>query len=292
MNDAIKKLLAALGLPQAQIDALAAISDAKDLKVEDFVTPIKTNFQTQFLNDDTFLESIPEEKTSKTVKKQIESSQYARFMNETQDVTREFAISLDDLTPEEKKSLKGTLRAAIKKAQASGADSKTITDLQDKLSQVMAEKTKAETEAEKRVNDAVSSTSKKYADKLEKANAIAILNGQTTVPAEYVVDTALGKVKEKYTVSFNPETLTAELKQKANPQLDVLRQDGSRITLKDALVEQIKEDGIYKEIEKEETIAPKTEKIEVTGDATKAVVASYIEKKMQPALAQEAVPAK
>lgn len=290
MAEQHKKILSALGLSKEQIDKLESMTadELKELKVEDFTSPVKTNFQTQFLNDDAFLEAIPEEKTSKTVKKNIESSQYARFMNEATDVTKEFALDLSDLTPEEKKSLKGTVRAIIKKAQASGTDSKTLVELQNKLSEALAAKTNAEAGTEKKIADAVAAESKKYGAKLEKSAIHTVLSNikGLTVKPEYIADMVLNKVKDKFTPQFNPDTMSFELKKKDNPVLDVLKSDGTKQTFNETVLEILKADELWKEpVATPPTPTPTT--VQVDGDKTKPVIPDYILKNMNPGLKEE-----
>lgn len=248
MAEQHKKILKALGLPAAQIDALETMNetDAANLKVEDYVSPVKAIFQTQFLNDDSFLESIPEEKTSKVVKKNIEKGQYARFMNEMKDVAKELGISYDDLSPEIQTSIKGFYKETVKKAGTKEGSAAALAELQGKLQIALAEKTTLETSTADKISKAVNDATASYSAKLERAATIAAMVGKTTVPAEYIVDTVIAKIKEVGTPVFNADTMSFAMKQKNNPELDVLKSDGTKTTFTETLDEILKKDNLFK----------------------------------------------
>lgn len=290
MPEQHKKILAALGLAKEQIEAIEAITpdQAKDFKIEDFVETVKYNFQTQFLNDDGFLEGIPEERTSKTVKKNIESAQYARFMNEMKDVAKELNIDFADLSAENQKSLKGFYRETFKKGLTKAGNTQALVELQDKLSQALADKTNLETTTEKRVSDAIAAESKKYGAKLEKSainSMLANVKGLTVKP-EYISEGVLNKVKERFTPVFNPETMAFDLKKKDNPVLDVLKADGKKQTFNEVVMDILKEDELWKE-PAAGAAPPPTQTIQVNGDSAKPVVPDYILKNMRVGLAEE-----
>ena len=286
MTEQHKRILLALGLSKELSEAETLTDD----QIAQAVTAVRSNFQTQFLNDDSFLEAIPEEKTSKTVKKNIESAQYARFMNEGKDVAREFGIDTSDLSPDEQKSLKAWQRAVITKARSTGATPETIRELQDKLSQALGEKAAIETSVEKKLQDAETNAAKKYGAKLERAAAISELTGIKGITAkpDYIVDRLLTKVKDRFTPVFNPETMNFEIKQKSNPQLDALKSDGKHYTFSEIAIDVLKEDELYKDPVQQQT-TQQTTTVQVNGDSAKPVIPEYILKTMNKGLAEEAV---
>jgi|GEM_PF-4695835 len=290
MAEQHKKILSALGLSKEQIDKLESMTadELKELKVEDFTNPVKSNFQTQFLNDDAFLQSIPEEKTSKDVKKKIESSQYARFMNELKDVAKEMGIDFEDLSSEDQKSIKGFYRATQNKALGKAGNSAALVELQNKLSEALAAKTSVETGTDKKIADAVAAESKKYGAKLEKSAIHSVLSNMKglTVKPEYIADMVLNKVKDKFTPQFNPDTMSFELKKKDNPVLDVLKADGSKQTFNETVLEILKADELWKEPAKEKEEGKK-QTVEIEGDKTKPVIPEYILKNMNAGLKEE-----
>lgn len=296
MAEQHKKILSALGLSQAQIDILENMTpeQLKELKIEDFTGPVKTSFQNQFLNDEGFLENIPEEKTSKKVKKSLESGQYARFMNEMKDAAKELNIDFSDLSAEDQKSLKGFFRETFKKGLTKAGNADALIELQGKLQQALSEKTTLETNTEKRVSDAVAAESKKYGAKLEKAGILSILSNikGLVVKPEFVADQVLNMVKDKFTPKFNPDTMNFDLKKKDHPDLDVLKTDGSKQTFQETVMDILKTNELWKEPAKEKE-QPKVDQVSVNGDHTKVnPIPDYIQKTMNAGLQEEAVTAK
>lgn len=292
MAEQHKKILSALGLSSEQIDRLEAMTpeELRELKVDDFTGQVKSNFKTQFLNDDTFLESIPEEKTSKSVKKNIESAQYARFMNEMKDAARELNIDFSDLSAENQKSLKGFYRETFKKGLSKAGNTQALVELQDKLSQTLADKSNLEATTEKKIQDAIAAETRKYGAKLEKAAINSVLNGikGLTVKPEYIAEGVLNKVKDNFTPKFNPDTMAFDLKQKSNPELDVLKADGKKQTFNEVVMDILKEDELWREPAEPKPTATTTT-VHVSGDVAKPVIPDYILNNINKGLKEETI---
>lgn len=293
MAEQHKQILKAFGLSATQIDALENMTadQLATLKVDDYVTPVKAAFQNQFLNDETFLEGIPEEKTSKAVKKNIEKSQYARFMNEMKDIAKELQIDFADLSADDLKSIKGFYRETFKKGLSKAGNTQAMVELQDKLSQALGEKTTLEAGVDKKVADAVAAEGQKYLTRLEKSAITTKLAGikGLTVKPDYISDRVLGRVREKYEPVFDVETMSFKLMQKGNTALDVLKSDGSKMAFDEAVMDILKADELWKEpvVVKDKEI--KTEKIRVDGDLTKPVIPDYIQRNIDKGVKEEAV---
>lgn len=297
MGEQHKAIFSKLGLSNDEIDAIEKVTlekkDGKDVlpdafKADDYVTKITGTYKTKFLNDNSFLSEIPVDRIPAAAKQALETGQYERFLTEMKDVAKEMGIPIDQIPAEDQRSIKKLARGTITKYFETKGGDKTITELQGKLSTALAEKTKAESDAEGKVTTATEREKKKVnaiVEKLVVSTEIGAIP-KVKVKPTYIASGVLEKLKAKYNLEVNADAMEINLKQKDNDKLDVLKSDGSKLLLKDALQEILTADDLIDQSEAPKDKSKETVIVKVNGEKANPV-ASYIDDKMQKAIEAE-----
>jgi hypothetical protein len=290
----IVDLLTTLGVPAedaAKIDTLPEAEQAT-FDAKPYAEKVKGNYETQFKNDPNFFNNITVENLPPTVKKAIESGQYARATNEAKGkIAKALGFTADeikDLESDDYKALDFYIPAITEKwTKTKAGDKETQAQLIEARKQLekygpdyeKGIETKYQTQAEQKVTAAIFN-----AALIGELSAIPGLK----IPAGDIAATANQILQSKYGFERVGD-YSVELRQKANPQMKVLKTGSSQeLTLKEALAEIATERGW---VEKEEKDKGKgSGKINVTpgADGTlKMVVAPHLQDKLAKKIAAE-----
>lgn len=281
-------VLQAAGMPEDKIKELDAITADKvaEFKPDGYLEQISTAQRTQMLNDPKFYEThITEEKLPTEFRKKVESAQYGRFINEFKDVaTKTLGLKEgEDFTADDATKLKVFAEKVAKGYLGKNAPKGDIKVIQDQLIAAVKEKEDLENGFTEKLNTAVSDANTKAMTKLDRLASVQKIGEikDLNVKPHIVADHLMGTLRSQYTVKLDPETLQFSLKQKANPELDVV--EGSKVlTFDDALTKLAKAEGLLKEGDGSEKKDEKSGTVEVEVDGEKAgVVPDYIKNKME-----------
>ena len=295
------QLMKGLGFSDEQIQAVESLTpeqmkswkpdDPEALKVfnpNELVTHVQTGLKNVLSNDPEFLKNIPEDKINPDILKKIEKGQYARFQNELVEVaTKKLGLEDKELTEEDRKSIKGLAEKMAVTYLSKKGNVQGLQEMQTKLSEALQnlESMKAQhtenlkTELEK-VNGANTAKLIKTLTKVELSGLDGV---KLAVGANFIADPVLSSLSSKYAIVLD-ENDNLDLKQKANPQLDVLDGTGKKMTFQQALRNAVIENKLGTE-EKEEGKDEKRKKIIVGGgdgggDGKTELVPSYIADKI------------
>lgn len=296
MKQILEAILKELGIETKDIEAIIGLSedDQKTYKPQDIVDKIKAGTKTALMNDDAFLSSIPEEKIGKGILKKIESGQYARFQNELLEAAKKNLgledKDLEDLTEEEKKSIKKTMVRIADKHLAKKGGQEGVAAIQKQLADATEALEKKDGEIETKVNEAVDKTTKAFGQRiistLTKGELGSLDKVKLNVKPEYIIDKVLQKVAAKYEAVLQVgDDDVIHLKQKKNDALAVVGKDNKEILFATALREVVLEEKLGTE---EATPGPggkKKQLIDSSGgdggnEDGETVVASYIQDKI------------
>lgn len=248
-------LLTTLGLPAedaAKIDALPEAEQAT-FDAKPYAEKVKGNYQTQFQNDPEFFKDLTVEKLPPEVKKRLESTQFARASNIVRD---KFVKGLGmteadyaDLPDEQKEKIELLIPAIAEKYTKTKAGDKQLqADLIEARKKLEAfdgyeEKTKTKYEGEANQKVAAAIFNAALIGELSAIPGLKIAAGDIAKTANDILQSKYGFERVgDYAI---------ELRQKANPQMKVLKNGSSQeLTLKDALLEIATERG-WVEKEKE-----------------------------------------
>ncbi len=292
------QILAAVGIPAEKITELNKLTpeQMKEFKLDDYIAPVNSAYETKLLNDGNFLNKIPVEKLPDSIKKSIETGQYGRFMNELKEVaTKELGLEMTEFPEDVQKSLKQFFRKANELYTTKKApDSKTLIALQQQLQDALRGKETVEGSISTKIAEALAGEKTKHSTQLEKLLTMLQLSSldgyKLKVKPEYIVDAMLGKLKGKYSLNFDPETQGFSVNQKDHPGLKALN-GSNEITFTDALLEQLQSDGLIDKIEGGGSNGEKPPvTVRVSNDG-KTELPGYIADKMKTALKEETVKA-
>jgi hypothetical protein len=298
VDEAYEGVLTALGVPAADITALKGVTaeSLKDFKPETIVTSLRTNLENTYLNNPEFLGKITPEKLPEKLKKDIESGQYGRFMNELGAVATKAGIDLSDLAEDEKKSLSKTAQKILDKYAGKLNTPEALNALQKEVQKLTRANTDLEATVEQKVAAATAAATQGQNGLLTKLlteNLLGTLG--TKVKASALTDGAISLANDLYTLVLNGTTIS--IKQKANPALDVINKDGSVKTYKQALEEIAtgeewiakKEEKTTEQIEKEKSEAEKggTGKVTVKVNGNEVGLPSHIAGKIAENIKKE-----
>lgn len=277
VDEAYTAVLTDLGLPADKIEALKGVTadTLKDFKKEDFLAPIKTNLETSFLNDPNFLSKITREKVPEVVRKDIESGQYGRFMNEFKDyATKTLGLDLADLTPDEEKSLRKVAEKVTTKYAGKLGTPEALKTVQAELQKALADNTTKDSTHAETLKTTVAATEAKYTSlftKLLAQTQLANIEGGLVAPAEMLTDSVLELAKAQYTLKN--EGTEVVVKRKDNPELDAVNTDGTKVTFSQIIKDIATQKGLVKkastETTKEETGKVTATTVEVNGNTVK-----------------------
>lgn len=274
------QILTTLGLPADQIAALNAITpdQMKDFNADTFITPISQGMRTALLADNEFLKTIDVTKLPEEVRKPLEQGQYGRFINEYKSFLKEQGLDITDLPDKEQNSLKALAKAGFDKHGKKIGAPEALQTLQTQLQAAIAEKEGLQTDWEKKHTEGISSVEAAANARVERMAAFVEVGGfKTVVPASMIADSIQTNLKAIYSITFNTETTSFEVKQKANPQLPVM--EGSKVlTYKDVLTKYMKDNNLLA-AEKVEEVTKKV--IPADGNGQTRQIAGHIAKKIE-----------
>jgi len=288
----IVDLLTNLGMPAedaAKIDSLPEAEQAT-FDAKPYAEKVRANYQTQFQNDPEFFSGITVDKLPPAVKKQIESAQFGRAAKITTDkLVKALGMTeadYADLPEETKEKIELLIPAIAEKYTKTKTGDKELQnqliEARKKLEQYGPDyeagiETKHKTAAEQRITSAI-------------FNA-ALIGELSSIPglkisASDIAKTAHDILQSKYGFERVGD-YSVELRQKANPQMKVLKEGSSHeLTLKDALTELATERGW---IEKPAVATKGNGVVTVTPEngALKMIVAPHLQDKISKKIAAE-----
>lgn len=249
MPSHIETVLTSVGFSPEDATKIASLPEAEQaaFDAKPYAEKVKANYATQFSNDPEFFSSITIEKLPPAIKKQMESAQYARATNVAKGA---IAKSLG-FTPEQIKDLEVEDFKALDFYVPAIVDKWTKTKAGDKeLQQQLID---ARKQLEKYGPDFEKDVETKYETKAEERITGAIFNAALVgelaaipglkINAADIAKTAHEILSNKYAFERVGD-YSVELRQKANPQMKVLKNNSSQeLTLKDALLEVATERG-------------------------------------------------
>lgn len=253
MPKAIETILKSVGLPDEDITKITSLPEAEqeNFDVKPLVEKVKGNYQTQFQNDPEFFKGITIENLPPSVKKTIESGQYARATNEAKGkIAKALGFSAEeikDLEGDDFKALDFYIPAITDKWTKSKSGSKEVQE------QLIAERKKNEEFLKKYGPDYEKEVETKHKSAAEQMITAAIFNANLVgelsaipglkIPAADIALAAANEINKKYGFEKVGD-FSIELRQKGNPAMKVLKNGSSQeLTLKDALVELATERG-------------------------------------------------
>jgi len=243
-------ILQALGVSKKDIDAIEALEDLKDWTPDATVEEVRNKIKKVLENDPDFLNSIPEDKIPEPVRKKYETTQYSRFQNELLDAAKKQLgfedTDLEKLTAEDRKSIKKTMVKIAELNLSKKNNTEGLKKLQDDYQAALQELEKKDTDWQTKLETEVKTVSEKTNEKLMKFLAQTHLTSlekvKLNVPASYIVDPILNKIRGKYSVLMEGDDLV--LRQKENPALKVVDKKGHDVTFMEALRAQVLEDKV------------------------------------------------
>lgn len=286
MQKHLEEVLTKTGLTPEQVKSIAELpDDAKDFKPEDHVTAIRGSVETALKNDNAFWEGLDEKNVGQPFLKKIEASQYGRAAN----IVRTNMLKATGLTDKDFEALgeEGKKIEVFSKEFAKKLSEGKVTDkeLQNKLIEAntkIAELEGAAPELETKFKTQYESRAAEDKFDFIVMAQLASLQG-LKAPASYISDKIAAKLKSEYAYVVNGTE--ASLKQKANPQLDILIENGTkRLTLIDAIKKIVTADGLL-----EPSKSTKEEgKSEIEIDGEKGLKLGHVSDKIKKRLAEEA----
>lgn len=242
----IQDILIAAGIPAEDAEKIDSLPEADQAAFDSkpYLDKVKDNFKTQFQNDPEFFTDLTLEKLPPAVKKKVESAQYGRAANVMRDkFLKGLGMSdadIADLTDEQREKLEQFIPAVTEKyAKTKAGDKQLQQDLIEARKKLEGydgyeDKIKVKYEAE---------SNQKIAAAIFRANLIGELSRipGLKISASDIAKTADEIVNSKYAFERVGD-FGVELRQKANPQMKVLKDNSSHeLTLSEALLEIAKE---------------------------------------------------
>lgn len=251
MPSHIETLLTEVGVPAEDIAAVTALKDTDQFDPKPIVGKVKSSYQTQFQNDPNFFSDLTVEKLPAEVRKKLENTSFGRASGlATQKVLKAFGMTeadYADLPEETKEKFENLIPAIAEKFTKTKSGAKEIQE------QLIAERRKREELEAKFGADYEKTIEEKHTGIANQKISAAIFNASLVgelssipglkIPASDIAATASQIIQSKYGFERIGD-YTVELRQKANPQMKVLKNGSSQeLTLKDALVEIATERG-------------------------------------------------
>jgi len=243
----IQDILIAAGIPAEDAEKIDSLPEADQATFDSkpYMDKVKESYKTQFQNDPEFFTDLTLEKLPPAVKKKVESAQYGRAANVMRDkFLKGLGMSdadIADLTDEQREKLEQFIPAVTEKyAKSKSSDKK----LQEDLIAARKELEKYGPDYEKGIESKYNTLSEqKIAAAIFRANLIGELSRipGLKISASDIAKTADEIVNSKYAFERVGD-FGVELRQKANPQMKVLKDNSSHeLTLSEALLEIAKE---------------------------------------------------
>lgn len=294
MPTPVENFLIHIGIPAEEATKIITVPETEQATFDaaPYAEKVKANYQTQFKNDPTFFNDIKLENLTPEVRKQIESGQYARATNVAKEkIAKALGFTEDqikDLQTEDYKSLDFFVPAIAERyAKTKAGDKQLQQDLIEARKQL--EKYGPDYEEEIK-NKYEGESTQKITAAIFNANLISELSSipGLKINASDIAKTANDILQSKYAFERVGD-FSVELRQKANPQMKVLKTGSSQeLTLKEALHEIATERG-WIEKEKEGGAGSGKFKIEPGKDGNlQMVVAPHNQDKISKKIAEEA----
>lgn len=251
-------ILMAFGMSKAEAEKVSNLTEdeLKEWKPDEVSEKIRGNVKTALSNDQSFLDTIPEEKIPAAVKKNIEKNQYARFQNELIDVaTKELGLEDKDLTEDDRKSIKKLAGKMANLYLTKKGSVEGLQKMQTELAQARQDLTKKDEDWKTKLDTETGAIKNTYSQKIIRSLAQSALSSldkvKLNVGASYLTDPVLNKLNSKYKVMLSDnDELT--VKQKENDKLDVVDKGGKILTFNDVLRQTVLEDKLGIEVKEEE----------------------------------------
>ena len=246
MSKHIQDILIAAGIPAEDAEKIDSLPEADQATFDSkpYMDKVKESYKTQFQNDPDFFTDLTLEKLPPAVKKKVESAQYGRAANVMRDkFLKGLGMSdadISDLTDEQREKLEQFIPAVTEKyAKTKAGDKQLQQDLIEARKKLEGydgyeDKIKVKYETE---------SNQKIAAAIFRANLIGELSRipGLKISASDIAKTADEIVNSKYAFERVGD-FGVELRQKANPQMKVLKDNSSHeLTLSEALLEIAKE---------------------------------------------------
>lgn len=247
MPKVVETLLTSVGLPAEDIAKIVALPEEEQEKfdVSPYAEKVKGNYQTQFKNDPAFFKDLTLDSLPPATKKILEGEQYGRLSNVGKDkLLKGLGMSeadFEDVPEEQRKRLETFVPIALERWTKKNSGAKDVQE------QLIAERKKNEDYQKKYGPDYEKEVETKHQTAADVKVTAAIFNaaliGELSaipglkIPATDIAATANGILQSKYGFERVGD-YSVELRQKANPQMKVLKNGSSQeLTLKDALLE-------------------------------------------------------
>jgi hypothetical protein len=242
----IQDILIAAGIPAEDAEKIDSLPEADQATFDSkpYMDKVKESYKTQFQNDPEFFTDLTLEKLPPAVKKKVESAQYGRAANVMRDkFLKGLGMSdadIADLTDKQREKLEQFIPAVTEKyAKTKAGDKQLQQDLIEARKKLEGydgyeDKIKVKYETE---------SNQKIAAAIFRANLIGELSRipGLKISASDIAKTADEIVNSKYAFERVGD-FGVELRQKANPQMKVLKDNSSHeLTLSEALLEIAKE---------------------------------------------------
>lgn len=282
-------LLTTVGLPLEDLEKISTLTEdeQKTFDPKPYSEKVKANYQTQLQNDPAFFTDMTIEKLPPSVKKMLESGQYARATN----VAKSALAKSLGFNAEEVKDLEADDFKALEKYIPAITEKWTKTKAGDKeLQQQLIE---ARKKAEQYGPDYEKGVETKYETQAEQKVTAAVLDYNVVADLSSIPNLKINAVDVSKTAT---EILVSrygyarvgnlvELRQKANPEMKVLKTNSSQeLTLKEALIEIATERGW---IEKEKVVNGSGVVTTVTPTNGQLFVAPHLQDKISKKIAEE-----
>lgn len=289
----LETLLTTAGIPADDVAQILAVPEAEQetFDVKPFADKIKTNYQTQLQNDPAFFEGLTPEKLPIDTKKKLENSAFGRASKIVVDKFIKGIGMTDadyqDLPQETKDKIELLIPAIAEKWTKTKSGDKQI---QEQLIEARRQLEKygpdyEQTVASKFENEA----NQKINNTILRANLIGELSALEglKIPAADLAKTAEDILLSRYGYERVGD-FTIELRQKANPQMKVLKDNSSQeLSLREALQQLATERNWIAE-EKTESKGSGVVKVEPNKNGQLQMVAPHLRDKISKKIQAEA----
>lgn len=289
MPTPVETILTNAGIPQEEVSKIIALQgeEADKFDANPYLQQVETNYKTRFENDPKFFSDITLEKLPGEIKKKIEGSQFARAANIVRDKLLKglgmTEADYSDLSEEQKTELDSFIPAIAEKFTKTKAGDK---ELQNQLIEARKKLEGFEGYEEKIKGKYQSEAEQKITAAIFNANLIGELSRipGLKITAADIAKTANDILSSKYAFERVGD-FSVELRQKANPQMKVLKNGSSHeLTLADALLE-IATERNWVEKETKPTSGSGVTPVVPTNNGLKTVIPPHLQDKISQKIA-------
>lgn len=292
MPTPVETILTSVGIPAEEVSKIVSLpqEEADKFDANPYLEKVKGNYQTQFKNDPSFFSDITLDNLSPDVKKKLESAQFGRAAKIAMDKTLKglgmTEAEISDLTDEQREKLENFIPAIAEKYTKTKAGDK---QLQQDLIEARKQLEKYGPDYEKGIEQKhQTAAEQKVTAAIFNANLISELSSipGLKIAASDIAKTANDVLASKYAFERVGD-FGVELRQKANPQMKVLKNGSSQeLTLKEALAEIATERG-WIEKKAEGQNGSGTVRVTPTNDGLKTVVPPHLQDRIGSKIAAE-----